>query len=230
MYLYYWCLPILKMGECAVCRVCHRYTAGWDFPHHTIICGVSHETHSILIILIIYALTITLHYLKMTGGGITWHGCHSSLLNEKTKQKSWGCCYCYSCYIAAPCTHSCWPPGLCCNTFTCTSFSIMLVPSFNTPALTHTSPLVMQCHASPLICVHPIMPWCCGILVFPGLLFALHLLLSLIVLSPTHVCLFVLVSVTCSPSFGLCLCAFMLIQACLGYFVSVSNTEWVHTL
>ena len=81
-------------------RVHHGYTAGWNFPHHTRtrkhctrICMVSHETcsitltHSILIIKIIeiiitIAITITLQYLKRTGGRREYE---MAALSEKTK-------------------------------------------------------------------------------------------------------------------------------------------------
>ena len=54
-------------------RVHHRYTTGQDFPHHTCICTVSHETHGIThtcgILIIKIIITISLQYLKTIGGG-----------------------------------------------------------------------------------------------------------------------------------------------------------------
>jgi hypothetical protein len=69
--------------------------------------------------------------------------------------------YCCSCYTAAPHPHSRWPPSLCCTTLACTSSSLVLVPPVCAPALTHTSPSLVQARAGPLVHVHPFAPRCC---------------------------------------------------------------------
>jgi len=74
-------------------RVRHGYTAGWDFPHCTRICAVSHETRCITLtrgiliikimeIIIAITITITLQYLKRTGGGREYE---TAALSKKTK-------------------------------------------------------------------------------------------------------------------------------------------------
>jgi hypothetical protein len=46
-------------------RVCHRYTAGQDFTHHTRISAVSHKTHGIVLTrgILVIKLLLLFHYI-----------------------------------------------------------------------------------------------------------------------------------------------------------------------